>query len=208
MPNVTPATGVGLSRRMCFFMFLFVFSASLLGFGISIWRGSLPHRDGIITTGTITGTTASTSNRSENPQKTPQVTFITNDGETFVCNDCYGVSWHPKKQVGRRVRVSYLPSDPSSSARNLDNGSKLLAGILLGLFGAIVACVVGVVAVYVHLRRSASHSVLIPPAAQMSAVDTTAAPAVTHQHVGGQLVQGVQLIRPPRRPKVWHSITT
>ena len=58
----------------------------------------------------------------------PVVTFNTTEGEQVVFKDNFSININPRRFVGDEVRVSYLPSDPQNTARNLDSGGK---GVML-----------------------------------------------------------------------------
>lgn len=107
---------------------LFLFVSIFLGIGI---RGLLqyrPYKHGVTTTGTITALAPAADNDDGGAMYSPVVTFNTTEGEQVVFKDNFSININPRRFVGDEVRVSYLPSDPQNTARNLDSGGK---GVML-----------------------------------------------------------------------------
>lgn len=120
------------ARTFCAGSFFLVTGLGCLIVGLFVRAAYQPYSGGIQTTAKVTGLTR--ENGDSDSSFRPELTFITNEGETIVFNDSCSSSDAPG--VGEEVRISYRPSDPTD-ARNLDSKCKLLSWILL-LVGAVL----------------------------------------------------------------------
>ena len=113
-----------------------------LGFGIFGFLQYLPYKHGVTTTGTITAL-ALADNDEGGATYSPVVTFNTTEREQVVFTDNFSTNINPRRFVGDEVRVSYLPSDPQNTARNLDSGGKGVVLLLMSFSGGAMLLLTG-----------------------------------------------------------------